>query len=168
MFISLESGSILGKSRPKKISWILEDHSLRPFGEEVWNALTGSEDVLKQVLDSPEDVDSAEIPVKAWIDEYQDDDYLHALIPYTGNLTVIECAQISNWFEEKIALGDQKICYKWIGSLSIVHTFTIFIVSHIPETASLYYVEGTKLATAWDLQLNGVIKLWDQVLHVLL
>lgn len=82
---------------------ILADPSSIPYGAEVDKALAPTRDDLCNVLLSPDNVPSEEVPAKKWL-EGQKKSLTDTLIPYVGALSVSERAQIANWFETHVSL----------------------------------------------------------------
>lgn len=99
---------------------------------EVNEALQPHVDSLCELLQNPELANVHSIPAMEWLGKR---DPLRTLIPYTGNLSVVDRARIANWFETHIAI-DKKLRNTWLGLLPLAHTFTLFIGSQLLENLS--------------------------------
>lgn len=66
------------------------------------------------------------VPALTWLLKERKKNIQTAYVPYTGDLSVLDRAQIANWFEIHIA-KDTRLRHKWITSLPIAHAFTVFI-----------------------------------------
>ena len=104
---------------------ILADPSSIPYGAEVDKALTPSRDQLHDILLSPDNVPSEEVPAKKWLED-QKKNLTMTIMPYVGALLVSERTQIANWFETHISLTKDNRGL-WLGCLPIAHAHTIFI-----------------------------------------
>ena len=132
---------------------------------EVNEVLQPYVDSLRELLHNPELADVRSVPAKQWLGKR---DPLRTLIPCTGNLSVVDQAQIANWFETHVAI-DKKLRNTWLGLLPLAHTFTLFIGSQLLEKpprkcdmAKLSHQE--LLEMAWDIQENGDAELlWQEV-----
>src|SRR6266700_3515207 len=104
---------------------ILTNPSLTPYDAEVDKALAPALDDLRDILLSPDNVPSEEVPAKKWL-EGQKKSLTDTLIPYVGALSVSERAQIVNWFKTHVSLTkDSRVL--WLGRLPIAHAHTVFI-----------------------------------------
>jgi len=73
----------------------------------------------------PPDEDPGEyVPAKAWLEAQGKD--VDDIIPYVGTLSVIERAQIANWFETHVSLKKEARVL-WMTRLPFAHAHTIFI-----------------------------------------
>ena len=132
---------------------------------EVNEALMPHVDSLRELLLSPELADVHSVPAVAFLGKR---DRLRTLIPCTGNLSVVERAQIANWFETHIAL-DKKLRITWLGLLPLAHTFTLFIASQLlqkpPRKTDVTKLSHHQLLEmAWEIQVNGNTEmLWQEV-----
>uniref|UniRef100_A0A8H7XLT6 Uncharacterized protein n=1 Tax=Psilocybe cubensis TaxID=181762 RepID=A0A8H7XLT6_PSICU len=127
---------------------ILSDPSSTPYSSEVDEALTPAKKILYDLLCDPEKVDSNLVPAKAWL-ESKNKDIFKTIIPYTGPLTVVERAQISNWFESEIT-KDKRLRRYWVSLLPLAHAHTVYIASLILK--SQQKVNDSLLDSAWDVQ----------------
>jgi hypothetical protein len=109
---------------------ILSDPSTIPYTPDIHTALAPSIQVLQKILLNPEDQDAEGIPAKKWL-EGQGKNVGTGIVPFTGNLSVIERAKLGNWFEIHIATGDQSLRRHWLGLLPFAHTCTLWLVSLI-------------------------------------
>lgn len=131
---------------------ILADPSSIPFTSQIDDALSPHTAVLQQIFDEPETVDPAIVPAKRWL-LASNRPLEKTLIPYSGNLSVIERAQVANWFENKISLNT-KYRHRWVGSLPLAHAFTLLLAFRI-KTADenlQYSTESEILDIAWESQ----------------
>ena len=108
---------------------ILSDPSSIPYTDEVNKALEPHIGILCRLLTAPNisspETSSAVIPAKKWLEE-NGKDFEKTLIPHVGTLSVVERAQIANWFETHIS-RNKKTRIAWLGFLPIAHAHTIFI-----------------------------------------
>ena len=132
---------------------------------EVNEALQSHIDSLRELLRNPELADVRSVPAVEFL---RNRDPLRTLIPCTGNLSVLERAQIANWFETHIAI-DNKLRHRWLGLLPLAHTFTLFIRSQLLQnpprkTDMTKLSHQEQLEMAWEIQGNGDVKLlWQDV-----
>ncbi|KAF9548012.1 hypothetical protein CPC08DRAFT_591108, partial [Agrocybe pediades] len=137
---------------------ILDDPSSIDYTKVVDDALKDSIYLLKQLLHNPEDVDSQLVPSKKWI-ESQRKSIRTTIVPYVGSLTLLERAQIANWFEIFVS-EDPKIRHQWLALLPIAHAHTLFIAHRLqsnredimPDTPAL---TPELLKQAWMVQFEG-------------
>jgi hypothetical protein len=86
------------------------------------------------------------------------------LVPFTGDISDLEQAQIANWIYHNVP-GAKKSPMDWIGRVAMAHALTIVIASHhktvLMKHSSLDSLpqeqqEETLLSLAWqDIQTNG-------------
>jgi hypothetical protein len=69
-------------------------------------ALRPSIKILQALLTHPEKVENS--PAKTWLED-QGKNIQTAIIPFTGNLSVIERAQLANWFDVHVALKESTL-----------------------------------------------------------
>uniref|UniRef100_A0A8H8CPT3 Uncharacterized protein n=1 Tax=Psilocybe cubensis TaxID=181762 RepID=A0A8H8CPT3_PSICU len=68
-------------------------------------------------------------------------------------LTIIERAQISNWFECKIANNDIKMRIKWVSFPPLAHAFTLYIAHHLKQNPRFTDLSDDRLIEeAWSAQ----------------
>ena len=135
---------------------ILADPSTIPYGAEVDKALSPARDRLREILLSPDDVPSEEVPAKKWLED-QKKSLTKTLIPFVGALSVSERAQIANWFETHISLT-QDTRVLWLGRLPIAHAHTVFIAFRMhqdPHYKGLRANLRELFSKAWEVQLTG-------------
>jgi len=116
--------------------------------------MSPSIEILKAVLNDPESQNSRLVPAKAWL-ESQKMNIRTGLVRYMGNLPVIERAQLTNWFETHVALGNKNLRLQWFGRLPIAHACTLFIVAHLRTgrwTRATFKNETEMLDYAWKIQ----------------
>jgi len=106
---------------------ILSDPSSVPYTPEIHNALAPSIQILRKIFLNPEDQDADAVPAKKWL-ESQGKDVRTGIVPFAGNLSVIERAKLGNWFEIHIAAGDKSLRRHWLGLLPFAHTCTLWLV----------------------------------------
>ncbi|KAF5379467.1 hypothetical protein D9615_006598 [Tricholomella constricta] len=141
---------------------VLADPSSMPYTDKVEKALSIFKDVLWTLLTTPKRVSSLKVPAKGWL-ESQKKNLTNTMIPYVGSLSIVERAQISNWFEAHIS-KDPKLRKHWLGLLPIAHAHTLFIASCLKmEPRNRDLAESDTLKKAWSLQLTGVPSVWTDV-----
>ena len=100
---------------------ILSDPSSIPYTNEVNQALRPHIGVLQRLLTAPNslhyETSSKVIPAKKWLQD-SNMDLSTSIVHHVGILSVIERAQISNWFETYIGRG-QEVRALWLGRLPI-------------------------------------------------
>lgn len=94
--------------------------------------LRGSEDLLRSLIDVDLDtIDSSKVPAKKYLEVQTVRTQLYkGAVPFCGSLSLIERAQIANWFEQHVT-RDPKLRTKWMGLLPIAHAQTIYITSFV-------------------------------------
>ena len=90
---------------------------------------------------------------------------LTALVPYVGDISVMDRARVTNWFDVHIARGERKEPHTCIGLLSLAHAFTLLLASHLryritgdpeyPATAGVQDREKFVLNKCWDHQVES-------------
>ena len=85
--------------------------------------------VLHRLLTSPNssnsETSSNVVPAKKWLED-EGKDFEKTLIPHVGTLSIVERAQIANWFEAHVS-QNKKVWIAWLGFLLIAHAHTLFI-----------------------------------------
>jgi len=89
-------------------------------------ALVPSIKILQALLTNPKKVDN--IPAKTWL-ESQGKNITTTIVPFTGNMSVIERAQLGSWFEDHVALKDKNLRRYWLSPLPFAHTCTLWLVA---------------------------------------
>ena len=122
-----------------------------------------SKKLLRRLLLEPEKLDDDQIPVLAWLRE-TDKSIERTIVPYTGNLSIYERAQIANWFERHVSI-DKSIRRHWIGLAPFGHAITLFIASRLRNAANDLDMEdeANLLKQAWEMQATDVEELWYAV-----
>ena len=124
-------------------------------------------------MNAPNKVDGDEkIPAKTWL-ENQKKSLSTTVIPFTGNLTIEERGQISNWFNAHVPKASLQR-RKWVGLLPLAHATTLFIAMRLVQAASGSEkdqklkgatAEGIKLyiEEAWKVQVDAQRSCFDEV-----
>jgi len=117
-------------------------------------ALAPSIEILLALMTSPEEVDN--IPAKLWL-ESQGKNITTSIVPFTGNLSVIERAKLGNWFEVHVARNDKSLRQYWHGLLPFAHTCTLWLVALMRQNKGELQKLDTSdaqevLEAAWQLQ----------------
>ena len=134
---------------------------------EINESLLPHIDSLRELLRNPELADVHSVPAVNFL-RHGNRYPLRTLIPFTGNLSVVERAQISNWFETHIAI-DKKLRHMWLGLLPLTHTYTLYIRSQLLQkpprkTDMTKLSDREQLEMAWEIQGNGNVELlWQEV-----
>jgi hypothetical protein len=123
-------------------------------------ALAPSIKILQALLTRPEEVEN--IPAKTWL-KNQSKNIQTAIVPFTGNLSVIERAQLGNWFDIHVALKDHGLRRHWLGLLPFAHTCTLWLVALLHrnkgELQKFDVNDDEKiLEAAWQLQTSHSLK----------
>lgn len=146
---------------------ILSNPASIPYTKEINDALQPYVDSLRELLRNPKLADVRSVPAMKWLGKR---DPLRTLIPWTGNLSVVDRAQIANWFETHIAIDNNlRVRNTWLGLLPLTHTFTLFIGSQLlekpPRKTDIAKLSHQELMeTAWKIQVNGDVNLlWQEV-----
>ncbi|KAF5384204.1 hypothetical protein D9615_003104 [Tricholomella constricta] len=141
---------------------ILANPDSIPYTKEVDDALTPAKAVLADLLRTPDRVPSAAVPAKEWI-KTQKKRLSKALVPYVGSLSIVERAQVANWFEVHVST-DKKIRRNWLGLLPVAHAYTVFISSRLKaEPKHRHLADNVILNKAWEIQLTGLPSLWTDI-----
>ncbi|CAA7263522.1 unnamed protein product [Cyclocybe aegerita] len=101
---------------------ILADPTSIPFSNEVECALRPAEGVLRDLLLDPQVVDSNQVPAKKPL--------TRTIVPEVGSLSLLDRAQVSNWFEINIS-KDPNLRQEWLAYLPIAHAHTVLIASRL-------------------------------------
>ena len=150
---------------------ILSDPSSVPYTPEIHDALAPSIKVLRDVLLNPEDQDAKSVPAKKWL-ESQGKDVRKGIVPFAGNLSVIERAKLGNWFEVHIAARDPSLRRHWLGLLPFVHMCTLWLVSLIRKhkgELQKFNIENDEevLEVAWKEQMTySPEKIWKDRIDI--
>jgi len=118
-------------------------------------ALSPSIELLQAILNDPENVEDIQIPAKTWL-ESQGKNVKTAIVPFTGNLSVIERAQLGNWFEVHVAKNKNRRRF-WLSLLPFAHTCTLWLVALLQKNrGQLQKFDASDddqvLEAAWQLQ----------------
>jgi len=141
---------------------ILADPSSVPHNQQIHEALKPSEAILQQIFDAPATVESEDVPAKAWLEDKKKN-ITSELVPYVGSLSLVERAQISNWFEVNIS-KDKKCRHIWLGRLPIAHAYTVYISTLLkadPKNAQLSNQQ--LISKAWNMQFSGTPSVLEDV-----
>ncbi|KAF9033654.1 hypothetical protein BJ165DRAFT_1410375 [Panaeolus papilionaceus] len=138
---------------------ILADPTSVPYTEDVNNALLPHKDLLvKLSMYEFESIKDNDVPAKRWVEGMKLNLRL-ATVPHVGQLSVVQWAQVANWFDTNITCSDLKRRLDWLGRLPIAHAHTIYIahlisggVAHSTDTDSQ---SAQLLDAAWRLQTAG-------------
>ncbi|KAF8886612.1 hypothetical protein CPB84DRAFT_1816710 [Gymnopilus junonius] len=124
---------------------ILADPSRVPYSADVDTALSPFKDTLKLLLEQHVDeLGDKVIPAKNWPERNVKSPLFSTLMPYVGSLSIIERAQISNWFDIHIGKRSKKARLAWLGYLPLAHAHMLYIsqcLQRSPETECLYILE---------------------------
>ncbi|KAF8964488.1 hypothetical protein BDZ97DRAFT_1918921 [Flammula alnicola] len=133
---------------------ILSDPSSIPYSKGIDTILSREKDILARLL-LQEDIED-DIPAKQWLINAKKP--LNSLIPYAGCLSLIERAQIANWFERHIANDDRALRHLWLGRLPIAHAYTVYISAHLKSTGhkNKLTTKEDRLEKGWDSQFSRV------------
>ncbi|KIK01076.1 hypothetical protein K443DRAFT_7219 [Laccaria amethystina LaAM-08-1] len=75
------------------------------------------------------------------------------LVPYSGALSIVERAQIANWFLSHIS----KNAETWLGRLPLAHAFTLYTAEHIKNEPKLKVLTQPEIINeAWRIQFTGI------------
>ncbi|PPQ82454.1 hypothetical protein CVT26_012730 [Gymnopilus dilepis] len=133
------------------------DHMSIPYTEEVEKALGPFTQLLLQLVHCPSSLQGPFIPAKNWLDG-QGHDVSISPVQFTGGLSLMERAQIANWFETFVG-KEAKNRQKWINRLPLAHAHTLFIAFRLRygEATSRYKDARTNvvLQKAWDILVEG-------------
>lgn len=139
-------------ANPASIPYTQEiDDILSPFKTALADLLTGNSSKLKSDV----------VPAAAWLESKNF--HPQTIIPYVGSLSVIEQAQIANWFEVQVAKGNKTLRQLWIGYLPIAHAHTLYIVHQLLKCDSKLTSLTRKdlLEHAWEVQFAGSSRLLE-------
>lgn len=121
---------------------------------------------MQRLLTAPNsshnETSSKVIPAKKWLQDNRKD-LSTSILHHVGTLSVIERAQISNWFETHIG-REQNVRALWLGRLPIAHAHTLFIAYRMtkdPASEALTWTD--MLQKAWVAQLTGTPSILHEV-----
>jgi len=122
--------------------------------------------VLRRLLTAPNssnsETSSNVVPAKKWLED-EGKDFEKTLIPHVGTLSVVERAQIANWFEAHIS-QNKKVRIAWLGFLPIAHAHTLFIAYRMTKNPTFkMYCETEIVQKAWEAQLTSVPSILREV-----
>ncbi|KAF9035774.1 hypothetical protein BJ165DRAFT_1409161 [Panaeolus papilionaceus] len=81
------------------------------------------------------------------------------VVPYVGHLSLVERAQIANWFDKHITAGDPKLRLSWLGLLPLTHAFTVYIANALVGFTLDLASKNLRdlMDQSWDLQISGML-----------
>ena len=112
--------------------------------------------ILRALLADPELQDSGSIPAKAWL-ENRGDNVATGIVPFMGNLSIIACAQLANWFETHVAV-DKKLRHYWLGHLPIAHACTLYLVALLQKNPNALNVKKFNVNDDNDCEWHGIFR----------
>jgi hypothetical protein len=132
---------------------ILADPSKIPYREEINKVLSPFKKLLKKLLTcGPDDLKSETIPARDWLESGKKP-LQTTLVPYSGALSIVERAQIANWFLSHIS----KNAETWLGRLPLAHAFTLYTAEHIKNEPKLKVLTQPEIINeAWRIQFTGI------------
>ena len=164
--VSLQLGKWTHPHEIRTAEDILADPSSIPYTNEVNWALKPHIGVLQRLLTAPNsshyETSSKVIPAKKWLQD-GNKDLSKAIIHHVGTLSVMERAQIANWFD--IHIGQElDVRALWLGRLPIAHAHTLFIAYRMTKDPVFEGLTSTDiLQKAWVAQLTGVPSILGEV-----
>lgn len=142
---------------------ILADPDACPFNKEIDNALSPFLDQLKALLLNPDNTDKFVVPAKRHLIENHK--RLTELVPYVGDISIMDRARVTNWFHRLVANSEDVQPHTWIGLLPLAHAFTLLLVSRLriritgypdfPSNGSAQVQENFILDKCWEHQVQG-------------
>ncbi|KAF9030656.1 hypothetical protein BJ165DRAFT_1358700 [Panaeolus papilionaceus] len=137
---------------------ILSDPTSVPYTPLTHEILSPFKDVLMKLTLNSFSIKSNDVPAKRWL-ESKNQSLTDSPVPFVGHLSLVERAQISNWFDQHITAGDPKLRLSWLARLPIAHAFTIYIAHSIQSANSTISPQQriTELMDrAWDIQMSSM------------
>ncbi|PPR02123.1 hypothetical protein CVT24_011345 [Panaeolus cyanescens] len=137
---------------------VLSDPTRIPYTSTVHEVLSPHTATLTQLtLRKFSKVDSREVPSKRWLEE-TNQPLGTSLVPYVGLLSLTQRAQVANWFDQHITVGDPKLRLQWLGLLPLAHAFTIYIAHLLTASSSELASQSWSevMDRAWALQVSGM------------
>ena len=121
---------------------------------------------MQRLLTAPNsshhETSSEVIPAKKWLQD-NGKDLSTAIVYHVGTLSVIERAQISNWFETHISRGPD-VRALWLARLPIAHAHTLFIAYRMTKDPVFEALpQSDILQKAWVVQLTGTPSILGEV-----
>jgi hypothetical protein len=121
---------------------------------------------LHRLLTAPNsshyETSSKVIPAKKWLQD-NNKDLSTAAIPHVGTLSVIERAQIANWFETHIS-REKDVRTLWVSLLPIAHAHTLFIAYRMTKDPTFSdLTDPDMLQRAWVAQLMSIPSILGEV-----
>ncbi|PPQ76027.1 hypothetical protein CVT24_006700 [Panaeolus cyanescens] len=138
---------------------ILSDPKSIPYTQLTDTVLTPFKTTLVHLtLHNMSEINDSEVPAKKWL-ESTNQSLCDSIVPFVGHLSLVERAQIANWFDQHITAGDPKLRLSWLARLPIAHAYTIYI-AHRLKTINPDVATGRSLAElmnhAWEVQMTGM------------
>ncbi|KAJ3765610.1 hypothetical protein FB446DRAFT_830354 [Lentinula raphanica] len=131
---------------------ILDRFEEFPFTEEIDKALRPYIEELKKLYEDPEALSVDDVPAKLYISPFGKGVEAQ-IIPCSGNLTILEQAQIANWFEQKISHTTLLTRHTWFSLLPYAHAKTLFLD---------YRLQGNAIPVGNELRSERMQNAWNQ------
>lgn len=147
------------------------------FSLEIDTALKPSLGILTELLNNPDSVKAEDTPVLHYARQpsgNKSTSHLHkaGMIPFRGDVSVLDQARAMNWFEMHVPDARTKRCL-WITQVPFAHTVTVLLASQhhekfsrepeYPSADSSTKQEHFILNKAWEYQMKTFRKDWDAV-----
>ena len=121
---------------------------------------------MQRLLTAPnsshDEISSEVIPAKQWLQDNAKS-LGTTIIPHIGTLTIIERAQIANWFETHIS-REKQARDLWVGLLPIAHAHTLFIAYRMTKDPAFRDLTDLEvLQKAWVAQMTSVPSILGEV-----
>ncbi|KAF4618842.1 hypothetical protein D9613_009694 [Agrocybe pediades] len=139
---------------------ILANPSSRPYPYEMGRAMAMFTPLLKQLLTDPHGAKATEVPAKRWLED-EKKDVKRGIVPFVGTLTILERAQLANWFEREVMDGDVTRRHEWTALLTIAHAHTLYIARR--RSRSLDPLTQQQIEEAWTSQKDEISNPWCDV-----
>ncbi|EDR06399.1 uncharacterized protein LACBIDRAFT_328726 [Laccaria bicolor S238N-H82] len=133
---------------------ILTDPSEIPYSEEINKILSPFKKLLKKLFTcyGPDDVKSEIILARDWLENGKKP-LQTSLVLYCGALSIVQRAQIANWFLCHIS----KNAETWLGRLPLAHAFTLYSAEHIKNEPKFKVLTQPEIINeAWRIQFTSI------------
>ncbi|KAG1853086.1 hypothetical protein F4604DRAFT_1660333 [Suillus subluteus] len=140
---------------------IIANYKNIPYSVNIDEALTPHSQLLTDILEQPDPVRMCNaVPVLGYLaDLSAKTGCKHTTVPYCGDLSLTDCAQIANWIYHRIP-GASKQIINWLNCATYAHACTIVVAkrkkNQLQELAENMLTEPNAiLEAAWlDLQVS--------------
>ncbi|KAK0432697.1 hypothetical protein EV421DRAFT_2000250 [Armillaria borealis] len=138
--------------------FLVNPHSLE-FNSEIEKALYPHRKVLAQLINSPNEVDDALVPAKAWLNSLKKQP---RIIHWTGGLIPNDLARINDYFFHCILKISQEHLLDWATGLTMSHARTL-VVAYRHRVLFLQDEECPPMSESQSVSCFAFKKAWERL-----